>query len=92
MGSFRTSAAQKLGFLHGTFTENYTFRGLWEVILVTAVLFVASYASQPPTSEKVHGLTVDWRRTAEPFRGLTDWRLQWGLLLAATVSLYAWLW
>jgi SSS family solute:Na+ symporter len=91
-GIFPDFGRAKLGFLHTTLTKNYTFRGLWEVLLVTAVLFVASYASQPPPAEKVAGLTVDWRAPREPFRGLADWRLQWGLLLAVSAGLYAWLW
>ncbi|MHB8865024.1 MAG: hypothetical protein ACYC6N_21805, partial [Pirellulaceae bacterium] len=79
-------------FLHKALTENYTFRGLWEVIITTGVLFVVSYATSPPPPEKVLGLTVDWHAPREPFRGLSDWRLQLGMLLTATVGLYAWLW
>ena len=56
----RISVGAKLGFLHLTLTENYTFRGLWEVIITTVVLFVVSYATSPPPPEKVQGLTVDW--------------------------------
>jgi SSS family solute:Na+ symporter len=91
-GIFQDFGRAKFGFLHLTLTENYTFRGLWEVIIVTLVLFVASYATQPPPREKVQGLTVDWSAPVEPFRGLTDWRLQWGLLLTVSACLYAWLW
>jgi solute:Na+ symporter, SSS family len=80
------------GFLHLTLTENYTFRGLWEVLLVTAVLLVVSYATPPPSSDKVQGVTVDWSAPREPFRGLRDWRLQWGLLLTTSAALYYWLW
>ena len=92
MAFIRTSVERRLSFLHVTLTENYTFRGLWEVIITTVVLFVVSYATSPPPPEKVQGLTVDWSAPTEPFRGLTDWRLQLGLLLTATVCLYAWLW
>ena len=91
-GIFQDAGRQWLGFLHQTFTENYTFRGLWEVIITTIVLFAVSYATTPPVPEKVQGLTVDWSLPPEPFRGLSDWRMHLGLLLAATVSLYAWLW
>ena len=91
-GIFQEFGRAKFGFLHWTLTENYTFRGLWEVILTTVVLFVASYLTHAPRAEKVQGLTVDWSAPAEPFRGLSDWRLQLGLLLTATVCLYAWLW
>jgi solute:Na+ symporter, SSS family len=91
-GIFPEIGREKLGFLHQTLTENYTFRGLWEVIITTVVLFVASYAASPPPLDKVQGLTVDWSAPAEPFRGLSDWRLQLGLLLTATACLYAWLW
>jgi SSS family solute:Na+ symporter len=91
-GVFQDFGREKLGFLHRTLTENYTFRGLWEVIIVTIVLFVASYVTQPPPAEKVQGLTVDWSAPVEPFRGWTDWRLQWGLLLTASACFYYWLW
>jgi SSS family solute:Na+ symporter len=91
-GIFPEIGRAKLGFLHLTLTENYTFRGLWEVIITTVVLFVVSYATSPPPPEKVQGLTVDWNEPPEPFRGLADWRLQLGLLLTATACLYAWLW
>jgi len=79
-------------FLHKTLTENYTYRGLWEVIIVSVVLLVASYASRSPRAEQLQGLTVDWRAPREPFRGLSDWRLHWGLLLATSAVLYYWLW
>ena len=91
-GIFQDFGRANFGFLHLTLTENYTFRGLWEVIITTVVLFLASYATQPPPPKKVEGLTVDWAAPIEPFRGLSDWRLQLGLLLTATVCLYAWLW
>jgi SSS family solute:Na+ symporter len=91
-GIFQDFGRAHFGFLHLTLTENYTFRGLWEVLITTAVLFVASYASPAPAVQRVDGLTVDWSEPAEPFRGLTDWRLHLGLLLIATVLLYAWLW
>ncbi|MHB8970089.1 MAG: sodium:solute symporter family transporter [Pirellulaceae bacterium] len=91
-GIYPDIGRERLSFLHVTLTENYTFRGLWEVLITTVVLFVVSYATLPPPPEKVDGLTVDWSAPPEPFRGLTDWRLQLGALLTATVCLYAWLW
>jgi len=91
-GIFQDFGRANFGFLHLTLTENYAFRGLWEVLITTAVLFAASYASPAPAAEKVRGQTIDWSEPAEPFRGLVDWRLHLGLLLVATVSLYAWLW
>ncbi len=91
-GIFQEFGRANFGFLHLTLTENYTFRGLWEIIITTVVLFVASYLTKTPSQEKVEGVTVDWSAPAEPFRGFTDWRLQLGALLAATVCLYAWLW
>jgi SSS family solute:Na+ symporter len=89
---FQTFGEKYFGFLHLTLTKNYTFRGLWEVIITTVVLFAVSYATPPPPPKKVEGLTVDWSAPREPFRGLSDWRLQLGLLLVATVCLYTWLW
>ncbi len=91
-GIFPEFGRSNFGFLHLTLTENYTFRGLWEVLVTTVVLFVGSYATQPPSPKKVDGLTVDWSAPVESFRGLSDWRLQLGLLLTVTVCLYAWLW
>lgn len=79
-------------FLHKTLTENYTYRGLWEVIIVSVVLLVVSYVTRSPRAEQLQGLTVDWRAPREPFRGLSDWRLHWGLLLATSAVLYYWLW
>ncbi len=91
-GIFQDFGREHFGFLHLTLTENYTFRGLWEVILTTIVLFLVSYATQRPSDKQVAGLTVEWGAPIEPFRGLSDWRLQLGLLLTATVCLYTWLW
>jgi solute:Na+ symporter, SSS family len=79
-------------FLHTVLTTNYTYRGLWEVIIVSAVLLGVSYATPAPLPEKVCGLTVDWSATREPFTGWKDWRLHWGVLLAVTAVLYALLW
>ena len=68
-GVFPDFGRAKFGFLHRTLTENYTFRGLWEVLIVTPVLFVASYASQPPSAEKVQGADGRLACPGEPFRG-----------------------
>jgi len=91
-GIFQDFGRAHLGFLHLPFTENYTFRGLWEVIITTVVLFAVSYATAAPSPEKLSGLTVDWKKRPEPFRGFKDWRLQVAVLLAVTIAIYAWLW
>ena len=36
--------------------------------------------------------TIKWGEKAEPFQGLSDWRLQLALLGAVTVLAYWWLW
>lgn len=80
-----------LPFLHKTFTENYTYRGLWATMIVTAVLFIVSYATPPPTPEQ-QSVTYDWWRKHEPFQGLHDWRLHLAALSCVTVFIYHWLW
>ncbi len=79
-------------FLYHTLTYNYTYRGLWGTLFVTAVLFGVSRATQPPPPEKLERTTVHLRDLAEPFRGWSDWRLHLAALSAATVALYWWLW
>lgn len=79
-------------FLHQTLTYNYTYRGLWGTLIITAVLFGVSYSTRPSPPEKLERTTVRWSDLAEPFRGLTDWRLHLAVLAAVTVGLYYWLW
>jgi hypothetical protein len=65
---------------------------LWGTLLVTATLFLVSAFTPKVPSERLKGLTIDWRTRAEQWRGLVDWRLQLAVLSAATVGLYRWLW
>jgi SSS family solute:Na+ symporter len=81
-----------LPFLHQTFTENYTFRGLWGTLAITAVLFAVSWLTPPTPADKLERTTVRWQDLAEPFRGLSDWRLHLAVLLTITAALYYWLW
>ena len=84
--------AQVFPFLHRELTLNYTYRGLWGGLITIAVLFLVSYMTRAPESEKVKSLTVDWRAPRTPFEGWSDWRLHWSALALATVAIYAWLW
>jgi SSS family solute:Na+ symporter len=84
--------ARLFPWLHREFTLNYTYRGLWSTILVTATLFAVSSFTRPKDPESLKGLTVDWGGKAERLGGLTDWRIQLGILSIATVLLYWWLW
>jgi solute:Na+ symporter, SSS family len=83
---------QNFGWLHLDLTTNYTFRGLWQVLLVTAVLFGVSYMTAPPPREKITGTTASWNQFAEPWQGFKDWRLHFAMLGLITIGLYAWLW
>lgn len=79
-------------FLHLKLTLNYTYRGLWGGLIISAVLFAVSYMTKAPETEKVKGLTVDWHSRMTRFEGWSDWRLHWSVLALATVAIYAWLW
>jgi len=86
------SGSRAFPFLHHTLTLNYTYRGMWGTLIITAVLFGVSYLTAPPTREQTEGTTISWGRQREVFMGLADWRLHWWVLAAITVLLYAWLW
>jgi solute:Na+ symporter, SSS family len=79
-------------WLHYTLTENYSYRGAWETLIVIAVLFVVSAFTKKTDAQKLAKTTIDWSAPREPFRGLSDWRLQFAVLMAATVGLYWWFW
>jgi solute:Na+ symporter, SSS family len=79
-------------WLHTKLTLNYTYRGLWGTGIITAVLFLVSAFTKKSSAEQLAGTTVDWGGAFEPFQGLSDWRLHWAALGAATIGLYAWLW
>lgn len=81
-----------LPWLHSTWTENYTFRGLWGTLLVTAVLLTVSAMTQKTDPDKLKRTTVDWEAKIEKFEGWTDWRLHLAILLLITVILYRCVW
>ena len=79
-------------FLHHDLTFNYTYRGLWGTLIVTAVLFTVSMFTAKTSDDKLEKTTIKWDGKIESFRGLKDWRLYIAVLTIVTVFLYAWLW
>jgi SSS family solute:Na+ symporter len=79
-------------WLHTTLTLNYTYRGLWGTLAIVATLFAVSAFTAPTPPEKLEATTMQWTGRLEPLQGLSDWRLQLGLLGAVTIVAYAWLW
>ena len=86
------SVAAKLPFLHHTLTENYTYRGFWGTVIITAVLFAVSAFTKKTDKEKLARTTVNWGGKIEPFTGITDWRLHLTVLSVITILAYWWLW
>jgi solute:Na+ symporter, SSS family len=89
---FSGTAAHWFPWLHHPLTLNFTYRGAWGTLLVTAVLFLVSAFTPKTAPEKLARTTVSWGRRPESFRGLSDWRLHLTILLAVTIALYWWLW
>jgi len=87
------SGSRAFPFLHHTLTLNYTYRGMWGTLVITAVLFGVSYLTAPPTRRadrrdgRLRGAGSARRSWASPTGGL-----HWWVLAAITVFLYAWLW
>jgi SSS family solute:Na+ symporter len=79
-------------WLHLPLTSNYTWRGAWGTLLITAVLFLVSVCTKKTDPDKLAKTTIAWSGRWECFRGLTDWRLQLAVLLLVTAMAYAWLW
>jgi SSS family solute:Na+ symporter len=79
-------------FLHCDLTRNYSYRGLWGTICVTAVLFGVSYMTERPRPEQLATTTVNWDEKWESFQGIADWRLHLLALSIATALCYWWLW
>jgi solute:Na+ symporter, SSS family len=79
-------------FLHCDLTRNYTYRGLYGTILITATLFGVSCLTKRPRPEQLATTTVDWGERWESFQGLADWRLHLAVLSVVTVLCYWWLW
>jgi SSS family solute:Na+ symporter len=86
------AGAAWLPWLHTKLTLNYTYRGVWASLLVTATLFLVSAFTAKVPPERLKNLTIDWGTRAKQWRGLIDWRLQLAVLSAATIGLYMWLW
>jgi SSS family solute:Na+ symporter len=79
-------------FLHHTLTLNYTYRGMWGTLLITAVLFLVSAFTEKTSVEKLEKTTFNRHIMFEPFQGLTDWRLHLLILSLVTAAIYTWLW
>jgi SSS family solute:Na+ symporter len=79
-------------FLHRALTLNFTYRGFWGTLGITAVLFAVSWLTPPPARENIKNTTMRAADLIEPFRGLSDWRLHLAALSVATVAAYWWLW
>jgi len=79
-------------WLHTTLTLNYTYRGLWGTLIITAVLFGVSTFTKKTDPEKLEKTTINWGGQIEAFQGFSDWRLHLAALAIITIALYAWLW
>lgn len=86
------TAAAAFPFLHRTLTRNYTWRGLWGTLFVTAVLFGVSAFTKKTSSEKLARTTMRWKGRGDPFEGWGDWRLHLGILGLITILLYWMMW
>lgn len=88
----KETAARLFPLLHHPITENFTYRGLWGSILITVILFGISAFTKKTDPAKLAATTVDWSGAAEPFQGLSDWRLYLAGISVLTVLAYWWLW
>jgi SSS family solute:Na+ symporter len=79
-------------WIHNSLTLNYAFRGLWGTLIIIATLFIVSTVTEKTAPDKLEKTTIRWGAKAEPFTGLSDWRLHLAVLSGVTVALYAWLW
>ncbi|SHF23168.1 solute:Na+ symporter, SSS family [Mariniphaga anaerophila] len=77
--------------LHHKLTLNFAYRGLWAELLITGVLFLVSFFTEKTVPEKLEKTTINWSAKIEKFKGLSDWRLQLGVLSVITLLLYIWL-
>jgi solute:Na+ symporter, SSS family len=87
-----TAGEKVFPFLHDKRTYNYTYRGLWGTLIITAVLFIVSAFTRKTAPEKLVKTTFKWGSRPAPFMGIKDWRLHLAVLSAVTISLYAFLW
>lgn len=79
-------------WLHTRMTLNYTYRGLWGTIACIMTMFAVSFFTRRTDPAILEHVTVNWKRHAEGFRGLSDWRLQLVALSTVTVLLYWLIW
>ena len=78
-------------FLHHPLTLNFGFRGLWAILITSAILFAVSAFTPKSDPARLEKTTINYAKRFEKFKGLKDWRLQWLLLTAVTLAIYVWL-
>jgi solute:Na+ symporter, SSS family len=88
----KDAARHMFPWLHHPITENYTYRGLWGSIAITAILFAVSSFTKKTDPAKLQATTVDWGGAREPFQGISDWRLHLTGIVILTAVAYWWLW
>ena len=86
------AGARSFPFLHHTLTLNYTYRGLWGTLIITAILFIVSLCTKPTAPEKLVTTTVDWGKKWEALDGLLDWRISLAVMSCLTILIYWFLW
>lgn len=85
------SGKELFPFLHYPLTLNFGYRGLWAEILITGILFGVSAFTEKTDPEKLVRTTINYNKGIDRFGGITDWRLQLGILSIITILLYVWL-
>jgi len=78
-------------FLHHKLTLNFGYRGLWAIIISIIVLFTVSAFTPKTSPDKLEKTTMNYSKKLEPFRGLSDWRLQLLVLTIITILILVWL-
>ena len=78
--------------LHHPLTENFGYRGMWGTLIIILVLFVTSAFTDKTDLSKLEKTTFNWSKKPPPVKSISDWRIQWIVLAAATVLIYWWLW
>jgi len=82
------AALKTFPFLHYDLTLNFGYRGLWATIIITGVLFIVSAFTKKSSVEKLERTTMNYAAIPEKFSGLSDWRLQLGVLSTISILLY----
>jgi solute:Na+ symporter, SSS family len=86
------TAASYFPWLHHPFTFNYTYRGAWGTLFITAVLFGVSVFTRKTDRDRLERTTINWNNKPGPLCGLSDWRLHLIVLAILTIIAYWWLW